>query len=156
VKLKLDENLPASAAPRLAALGYAVHTVLDESLVGKQDAVHVVTAPCHSLSQLDPKPSVTSRRVSWSVAELCNKADLNEVLQVALKGTTRNIGQQPLAFRQGERRVFQKSRNESRLARVQLLAGREDVGPDLANEPFADRRAAREILADQVERTAVI
>lgn len=39
MKLKLDENLPASAAPRLAALGYDVHTVLDESLGGKQDAV---------------------------------------------------------------------------------------------------------------------
>jgi predicted nuclease of predicted toxin-antitoxin system len=39
VKLKLDENLPASAAPRLAALGYDVHTVLDESLGGKHDAV---------------------------------------------------------------------------------------------------------------------
>jgi hypothetical protein len=26
VKLKLDENLPASAAPRLAALGHDVHT----------------------------------------------------------------------------------------------------------------------------------
>jgi hypothetical protein len=31
VKLELDENLPASAAPRLAALGHDVHTVLDES-----------------------------------------------------------------------------------------------------------------------------
>lgn len=39
MKLKLDENLPASAAPRLAALGYDVHTVLDESLGGKHDAV---------------------------------------------------------------------------------------------------------------------
>jgi predicted nuclease of predicted toxin-antitoxin system len=39
VKLKLDENLPASAAPRLAALGHDVHTVLDESLGGKHDAV---------------------------------------------------------------------------------------------------------------------
>jgi hypothetical protein len=39
VKLELDENLPASAASRLAALGYDVHTVLDESLDGKHDAV---------------------------------------------------------------------------------------------------------------------
>jgi len=39
VKLKLDENLPASAAPRLAALRYDVHTVLDENLGGKHDAV---------------------------------------------------------------------------------------------------------------------
>jgi hypothetical protein len=38
VKLKLDENLPASAAPRLAALCDDVHTVLDESLGGKHDA----------------------------------------------------------------------------------------------------------------------
>jgi predicted nuclease of predicted toxin-antitoxin system len=37
VKLKLDENLPASAAPRLAALGYDVHTVLDEALGGRSD-----------------------------------------------------------------------------------------------------------------------
>lgn len=39
MKLELDENLPASAAPRLAALGHDVHTVLDESLGGKQDTV---------------------------------------------------------------------------------------------------------------------
>jgi predicted nuclease of predicted toxin-antitoxin system len=39
VTLKLDENLPASAAPRLAALGDDVHTVLDESLGGEHDAV---------------------------------------------------------------------------------------------------------------------
>ena len=39
MKLKLDENLPASAAPRLAGLGHDVHTVLDESLGGKPDAV---------------------------------------------------------------------------------------------------------------------
>ena len=39
MRLKLDENLPASAATRLAALGHDVHTVLDESLGGKQDAV---------------------------------------------------------------------------------------------------------------------
>jgi hypothetical protein len=39
VKLKLDENLPASAAARLAALGHDVHTMLDESLGGKHDTV---------------------------------------------------------------------------------------------------------------------
>lgn len=38
MKLKLDENLPTSAAPRLAALGYDVHTVLDEKLGGRSDA----------------------------------------------------------------------------------------------------------------------
>jgi hypothetical protein len=37
VKLKLDEDLTASAAPRLAALGHDVQTVLDESLGGKHD-----------------------------------------------------------------------------------------------------------------------
>jgi len=37
VKLKLDENLPRSAAPRLAALGYDVDTVLDEELGGRSD-----------------------------------------------------------------------------------------------------------------------
>lgn len=31
--LKLDENIPRSAAMRLAALGYDVDTVLDERLV---------------------------------------------------------------------------------------------------------------------------
>jgi hypothetical protein len=31
VKLKLDENIPQSAATRLTALGYDVDTVLDES-----------------------------------------------------------------------------------------------------------------------------
>jgi predicted nuclease of predicted toxin-antitoxin system len=37
VKLKLDENIPASAGPRLAALGFDVHTVLSEGLTGKTD-----------------------------------------------------------------------------------------------------------------------
>jgi hypothetical protein len=37
VKLKLDENLPQSAAPRLAALGYDVDTVLDERPGGRSD-----------------------------------------------------------------------------------------------------------------------
>ena len=32
VKLKLDENIPQSAATRLATLGYDVDTVLDEQL----------------------------------------------------------------------------------------------------------------------------
>ena len=32
VKLDLDENLPASVAPRLAALGHDVHTALNESV----------------------------------------------------------------------------------------------------------------------------
>jgi predicted nuclease of predicted toxin-antitoxin system len=38
VRLKLDENLPSSAAPRLAALGHDVDTVLDEQLGGRGDA----------------------------------------------------------------------------------------------------------------------
>jgi len=37
VKLKLDENIPQSAAARLAALGYDVDTVLDEQLGGRSD-----------------------------------------------------------------------------------------------------------------------
>jgi Domain of unknown function (DUF5615)/Regulator of chromosome condensation (RCC1) repeat len=35
--LKLDENIPQSAAMRLAALGYDVDTVLDERLGGRSD-----------------------------------------------------------------------------------------------------------------------
>ena len=37
MKLKLDENIPQSAAMRLAALGYDVDTVLDEQLGGRSD-----------------------------------------------------------------------------------------------------------------------
>ena len=37
MKLKLDENLPESAATRLAALGYDVDTVLAEQLGGRND-----------------------------------------------------------------------------------------------------------------------
>lgn len=37
MKLKLDENIPQSAATRLAALGYDVDTVLDERLGGRSD-----------------------------------------------------------------------------------------------------------------------
>jgi predicted nuclease of predicted toxin-antitoxin system len=38
VKLKLDENLPTSAAQRLSALGFDVDTVLEERLGGRSDA----------------------------------------------------------------------------------------------------------------------
>ena len=37
MRLKLDENLPASAATRLAALGHDVHTVSQERLGGHPD-----------------------------------------------------------------------------------------------------------------------
>ena len=37
MKLKLDENIPQSAAARLATLGYDVDTVLDEQLGGRSD-----------------------------------------------------------------------------------------------------------------------
>ena len=37
MRLKLDENLPRSARARLAALGFDVDTVLDESLGGRRD-----------------------------------------------------------------------------------------------------------------------
>ncbi len=38
MKIKLDENIPASAAPRLAALGFHVDTVPSEGLTGKTDS----------------------------------------------------------------------------------------------------------------------
>jgi len=38
VNLKLDENIPASAGPRLIALGFDVDTVLAEGLKGKADS----------------------------------------------------------------------------------------------------------------------
>ena len=38
MKLKLDENLPESAVPRLTALGFDVDTVLSEKLGGHSDA----------------------------------------------------------------------------------------------------------------------
>jgi predicted nuclease of predicted toxin-antitoxin system len=38
VKLKLDENIAASAGARLAILGFDVDTVLDEGLRGRPDA----------------------------------------------------------------------------------------------------------------------
>ncbi|HQP37373.1 MAG TPA: DUF5615 family PIN-like protein [Polyangiaceae bacterium] len=34
MRLKLDENIPASVVPRLRQLGYDVETVLDEHLGG--------------------------------------------------------------------------------------------------------------------------
>ena len=37
MRLKLDENIPASGAARLAALGHDVHTVRDEGLGGRPD-----------------------------------------------------------------------------------------------------------------------
>jgi predicted nuclease of predicted toxin-antitoxin system len=38
VKIKLDENIAASAAGRLAALGHDVHTVIQEQLNGHVDS----------------------------------------------------------------------------------------------------------------------
>lgn len=38
MKIKLDENIPASAGPRLAALGFDVDTVLSEGLTGRTDS----------------------------------------------------------------------------------------------------------------------
>jgi predicted nuclease of predicted toxin-antitoxin system len=37
VRIKLDENIPQSAAAGLSALGHEVHTVGDEGLSGKSD-----------------------------------------------------------------------------------------------------------------------
>jgi predicted nuclease of predicted toxin-antitoxin system len=37
VKLKLDENIPASLKAELVAIGHDVHTVVDEALVGSSD-----------------------------------------------------------------------------------------------------------------------
>jgi predicted nuclease of predicted toxin-antitoxin system len=37
MRLKLDENIPASTAIRLTALGHDVHTVLEEGLSGRPD-----------------------------------------------------------------------------------------------------------------------
>ena len=37
MRIKLDENLPRSAADRLKALGHDVHTVIEEGLSGKSD-----------------------------------------------------------------------------------------------------------------------
>ncbi|HMI85971.1 MAG TPA: DUF5615 family PIN-like protein [Polyangiaceae bacterium] len=37
MRLKLDENIARSVAPRLAALGFDVDTVLDEHLGGRSD-----------------------------------------------------------------------------------------------------------------------
>jgi predicted nuclease of predicted toxin-antitoxin system len=37
VKLKLDENIPASLKGKLAAIGHDVETVVDEGLVGSSD-----------------------------------------------------------------------------------------------------------------------
>ena len=43
MRIKLDENIAASAAVRLIALGHDVHTVIEEQLGGHADA-HVWTA----------------------------------------------------------------------------------------------------------------
>jgi len=39
MRIKLDENLPAPLASRLAAAGHDVHTVLEEGIAGKPDRV---------------------------------------------------------------------------------------------------------------------
>lgn len=44
MKLKLDENVPRTAAEHLAAAGHDVSTVVDENLVGAPDAVVVGAA----------------------------------------------------------------------------------------------------------------
>lgn len=44
MRIKLDENLPESAVPRLAALGFDVDTVLSEKLGGQNDATVWIAA----------------------------------------------------------------------------------------------------------------
>ncbi len=44
MRLKLDENSPRSAVPRLAALGFDVDTVLDEGFGGRSDGTVWVAA----------------------------------------------------------------------------------------------------------------
>jgi predicted nuclease of predicted toxin-antitoxin system len=39
MKIKLDENLPSFLAPRLAAMGHDVHTVVEKGMAGKSDPV---------------------------------------------------------------------------------------------------------------------
>jgi hypothetical protein len=63
VKLKLDENLPSSAAVRLFALGFDVDTVLGERLGGQSDdsvwaAAQRATLPDRPGFQLLRRPSV--------------------------------------------------------------------------------------------------
>ncbi|MCC6522418.1 MAG: DUF5615 family PIN-like protein [Polyangiaceae bacterium] len=53
MRLKLDENLPATAAPRLAALGFDVDTVVEEGLGGRCDAD--VWAAAQREGQPDPR-----------------------------------------------------------------------------------------------------
>lgn len=48
MRLKLDENVPTSAATRLAALGHDVDTVLDEKLGGQPDAAVWLAAQAES------------------------------------------------------------------------------------------------------------
>ncbi len=50
MKIKLDENIPASAGPRLAALGFNVDTVFSERLTGKTD--HEVWAAAQAEGRL--------------------------------------------------------------------------------------------------------
>lgn len=38
MRIKLDENIAASAAVRLATLGHDVHTVIEEKLSGRVDS----------------------------------------------------------------------------------------------------------------------
>lgn len=63
MKLKLDENLPGSAATRLSALGFDVDTVLDERLGGQSDDSDWAAA------QRERRFLITQDSEQWRVAD---------------------------------------------------------------------------------------
>jgi predicted nuclease of predicted toxin-antitoxin system len=70
VKIKLDENIPASAGPRLASLGFDVDTVVSEGLVGKTDREVWAAAQTEGRLLVTPRwpaSDVTSGQHSTSV-----------------------------------------------------------------------------------------
>jgi predicted nuclease of predicted toxin-antitoxin system len=101
VKIKLDENLPASAAAPLRARGHDVDTVIDEGLVGAEDPVVLAAATGEArllmtldrgLGDLRSYPPGTHggvvvirvddqspRAVAQAVSQLCAAVDLDDL-----------------------------------------------------------------------------
>ena len=63
----------------------------------------LVTAPCHSLSQLRRGPAIRAFRVRRAAPDLADEAEIGKPLEVPLHGSPRDIGQQLFGLRQRQR-----------------------------------------------------
>ena len=79
----------------------------------------LVTAPCHSLSQLWRAPAIRAIRVRRAAPDLADEAEIGKPLEVPLHGSPRDIGQQLFGLRQRQRASLEQRSNEDALTLVE-------------------------------------